>query len=367
MRRHLYRNLPPMNKRTLFSAVILLATLAVFVVSVSAHEDEHTFTDVKDTHKNMPAIEYLVSIGTLQGYDDGTFKPGNTVNRAEIMKILVKGQGIDPDPSLYKDCFPDVTDEWFATSVCYAEAEGWVNGYLDGTFKPANTVNKVEAIKMLVNALGLDDRLPDSVTEALFDDTDSSQWYAPYLKVAKNLNLLEISSGNFNPTAGMNRAGISENIFRTLVSKDNALEAYTEENRNAFLASAGLGNLVGVQEDEPNEDTETSETVTDETAEEEAEEPAGTIVKSFDLTARQWTFTPDTITVQQGDTVHFTITSEDVAHGFFLPEFNVSETLSPGQVTEAEFVADQKGTFTFSCNVFCGSGHSQMNGTLVVE
>src|SRR3989338_8827261 len=126
-----------------FLIPLTISTLILFGLPVLAHEDAHTFSDVGDTHLNMPAIEYLVSIGTLQGYEDGTFKPDNTVNRAEIMKILVKGQGIDPDPATFNHCFPDVNDEWFAVSVCYAKAQGWVSGYPDGNFKPANTVNKV--------------------------------------------------------------------------------------------------------------------------------------------------------------------------------------------------------------------------------
>ena len=348
-----------------FLIPLALSTLILFGLPVLAHEGTHTFGDVGDTHLNMPAIEYLVSIGTLQGYDDGTFKPDNTVNRAEIMKILVKGQGIDPDPAIFNHCFPDVNDEWFAASICYAKAQDWVSGYPDGNFKPANTVNKVEAVKMLINALGLDNRLPASVNETLFNDTDSTAWYAPYLKVAKELNLLEIASDNFTPIGGMNRAGISENIFRTLIVKDNDLSPYSTTDRNTFLTAGGQGSLVGIDE---TEEISMNDTTADVDMEEDTAPsiPAPSI-QSFELTARQWEFEPGTLTVKQGDTVHLTITSTDVSHGFYLPAFNVSETLIPGETVRVEFVADQKGTFTFSCNVFCGSGHSHMNGTLVVE
>lgn len=89
--------------------------------------------------------------------------------------------------------------------------------------------------------------------------------------------------------------------------------------------------------------------------------------KSFTMTASQFEFSPSTITVNQGDTVVLTITSSDVTHGFSLPEFGVSENLEPGQTVSVQFVADKKGTFTFSCSVFCGSGHSSMKGTLKVQ
>ncbi len=90
-------------------------------------------------------------------------------------------------------------------------------------------------------------------------------------------------------------------------------------------------------------------------------------VKEISITAKQWEFVPNTITVSQGEKVRLKITSVDVAHGFTLPDFGVSAYLAPGQQTSVEFVADKKGTFSFFCNVACGAGHSQMKGVLIVQ
>lgn len=217
---------------------VLMTVLLIPTASAS------TFGDVASSNTNYVAIEYLVSIGTLEGYSDGTFKPNQTINRAELMKILVAGQGIDPDENTYKNCFPDVTTDWYAKYVCYAHEEGWVDGYPDGTFQPATTVNKVEEVKMLVNALGLDSMLPSSVSMTLFTDTDSSAWYAPYLYVAKDLNLLEISSGNFRPSGDMDRSGVAENIYRTLVVQGMDVDAFSEESQTAFLTQNNLTSLI---------------------------------------------------------------------------------------------------------------------------
>lgn len=91
------------------------------------------------------------------------------------------------------------------------------------------------------------------------------------------------------------------------------------------------------------------------------------VVKSFSMTAKQWEFVPATITVNKGDTVKLTIESVDVDHGFNLFAFGVNENLKPGQSVTVEFVADKVGTHSFTCNVFCGHGHSAMSGTLVVN
>lgn len=89
--------------------------------------------------------------------------------------------------------------------------------------------------------------------------------------------------------------------------------------------------------------------------------------KEFNVIAKKWDFSPDTITVNEGDTVILNIESIDVDHGIAIPNFGVNEFLSPGNTVKIEFVADKKGSFSFSCNVFCGSGHSSMEGTLVVQ
>ena len=94
---------------------------------------------------------------------------------------------------------------------------------------------------------------------------------------------------------------------------------------------------------------------------------AAAAVKDFTITARQWQFDPSTITVQQGDMVKLSIQSMDVTHGFSLSAFGINEQLSPGKTVNIEFVADKKGTFPFACSVVCGSGHTGMRGTLVVE
>ncbi len=91
-----------------------------------------------------------------------------------------------------------------------------------------------------------------------------------------------------------------------------------------------------------------------------------TTVKEFDLVAKQFNFEPNTITVNQGDTVVLNITGADVPHGFSLPDFNINETITPNQTKTIEFVANKAGTFTFSCSVVCGTGHDSMKGELVV-
>lgn len=90
-------------------------------------------------------------------------------------------------------------------------------------------------------------------------------------------------------------------------------------------------------------------------------------VKEFEIKAKQWSFEPSVITINEGDIVKLSISSVDVTHGMRLAEFGVSEILKPGEVVNVEFLANKKGTFSFFCTVPCGSGHGNMRGTLIVK
>ena len=99
-------------------------------------------------------------------------------------------------------------------------------------------------------------------------------------------------------------------------------------------------------------------------------QPAPTPVKktvTFNLTAKQWAFEPSKMTVSQGDDVVINIKSVDVHHSFVINAYDVDVDLEPNKAQTVRFTADKKGTFTFFCDVFCGAGHSDMVGTLVVE
>ncbi len=117
-----------------------------------------------------------------------------------------------------------------------------------------------------------------------------------------------------------------------------------------------------------NGDTNSATTATKKATQPTTLQPAtGASVKEFKMTAKQWEFQPSTITVNKGDLVKLSVTSVDVSHGFGLPDFNVSEFLSPGKTVNIEFVADKVGSYSFFCNVACGVGHSGMRGVLIVQ
>lgn len=90
-------------------------------------------------------------------------------------------------------------------------------------------------------------------------------------------------------------------------------------------------------------------------------------IKEFKVKAFQFGFEPSTITVNKGDKVRIIAESLDVPHGFAIDEYGINLYLDGLRSKTAEFVADKAGTFTFYCNVLCGTGHRKMRGKLIVK
>ena len=91
--------------------------------------------------------------------------------------------------------------------------------------------------------------------------------------------------------------------------------------------------------------------------------PKARVIK---VVAKKFEFVPGEIHVKQGETVTLRFTAPEVPMGFNLADFNLRTDIVPGKVASLTLTPDKTGTFTFLCDVFCGSGHEDMSGTLIV-
>lgn len=107
------------------------------------------FSDVPVSDPYAKSIAYLKKRGVATGYEDGTFKPSRMLSRAELLKLIVRAKNAYPYSLEYSRCFVDVKTEWFASSVCYAQSKGWIQGYEDHTFRPSQNIISSEARKMV--------------------------------------------------------------------------------------------------------------------------------------------------------------------------------------------------------------------------
>jgi cytochrome c oxidase subunit 2 len=84
------------------------------------------------------------------------------------------------------------------------------------------------------------------------------------------------------------------------------------------------------------------------------------------IAAKRFEYTPSEITLKKGVPVVLEFTSLDRAHGFLVPQLGLRAEIKPGETTRVRIVPDRTGTFPFHCNVFCGTGHDDMEGEIVV-
>ena len=84
------------------------------------------------------------------------------------------------------------------------------------------------------------------------------------------------------------------------------------------------------------------------------------------ISAKRFEYSPNVIKVKVNTPVVLELTTLDRVHGFAIPDLKLEAEIKPGEITRVRFVPQKTGTFAFHCNVFCGSGHEDMTGELVV-
>ena len=171
------------------------------------------FSDVPQTHENYVAINYLNTENVISGYEDGTFRPGQTVNRAEALKILLVGNAVAIEDAAAASGFTDVAPgDWFAKYVDTAKNLGIVAGNPDGTFAPGRTVTRAEFLKMLLAMNGFNTE--KWINQQLFADVPADAWYAPYMNYAGQAGLVvKDEQNNLMPAGELTRGQVAEIFY----------------------------------------------------------------------------------------------------------------------------------------------------------
>lgn len=118
-----------------------------------------SFPDVADDAVYAEAAEYLNEVGIMQGDTQGNFNPNKNVTRAQMAAIICRMLGETESLEKTETNFSDVPASYWASGYIAKAAElGVIGGYQDGSFKPDNTVTYEQAVAMVVRAVGLDEQ-----------------------------------------------------------------------------------------------------------------------------------------------------------------------------------------------------------------
>jgi len=195
-----------------FIALIALTITSFMQALPVKAQDFSGFSDVPTSYDYSDAVSYLKDLKVVEGYGDGTYKPINTINRAEFTKIVLLSAGYKPEGS---NCFPDVTEGWFAPYVCKAKDIGLVAGYPDGTFKPERPINFAEAGKII--SIGMNVSLNDS-----YQDT----WFHKYVDALDKDKSIPPSIDTFGQY--VNRGEMAEMIWRIKTGQKKDSKTYDD-------------------------------------------------------------------------------------------------------------------------------------------
>ncbi len=186
--------------RKIISTMTVGIMIGVTTISVQAE------TKLNDTYSHWAnkQIQEFINNGCINGYEDGTFKPDNSITRAEFIKIVNNYFGFS---SKSNKSFNDVSSrDWFYNDVCIAKEAGYINGYEDGNFRPDKTITREEVAKIFVSIKHNKDFTYDKI-QNFVDSSNVSEWAKPYVEgaiEAKYINGNE--KGELNLTNNITRA-----------------------------------------------------------------------------------------------------------------------------------------------------------------
>ena len=151
---------------------------------------QNAFPDVDAGSWYNNAISVMSKMGTINGYPDGTFRPNGAVTRAEIAAMAARFARQMQMIPINDLRFSDVAGHWAKEDIEYAAEIGWVNGYLDGTYKPGQNMTRAEFMTLINRML---ERVPETSGDLLpdemirwADNADPGAWY--YLTVQEATN-----------------------------------------------------------------------------------------------------------------------------------------------------------------------------------
>ena len=218
--------------------IFVFAFTSMYMVAPAAD-----FSDVASDYAHYEAITALVDQGIINGYEDGTFKPENTITRAEFSKLLA----VSSAPSGYTfsattTTFPDIADMnaphgWAVPYISYAVSTKAINGYTDGTFQAGNPVTYGEAIKMIVCTLGY----------GPVADTTLTPWYQGYLNIANQIGLTKNAAALGDSPA--NRGIVAHLIYNMLDCPVLTQTGVDASGKPIYSQGSGEGSSFGESKD----------------------------------------------------------------------------------------------------------------------
>ena len=221
-----------MRQKTLLPVIVfLLALFVTFGTNTAGAAESDAFKDVQD-HWAKEYIKQLVDYGIIAGYPDNTFRPNDTITRAEFVKMVVQAELTNPDDlatsinpkQLSKGVptpFKDTAGHWVAKQGYLQQAIAWKwvkpAEYSGQYFQPDKNIERVEMARILARAIGAGNSSIYKDAELEFSDQDKiTEEFRGYVKVAVEKKLINgyPEDGTFRPNTTATRAEASKMVSK---------------------------------------------------------------------------------------------------------------------------------------------------------
>lgn len=195
------------------------------------------FSDVPTNYTFYDEIEYLSNEQIISGFTEGSFKPNNTVTRAQAAIMISKSLDLNGEPrnTNFKDVTSTVTGSGYIAS---AVEKGIISGFTDGTYRPNDPVTRGQMAIFLNRAF----TLTIGQANSFKDVTSNMAAYQSIINVAANGIASGYSDGNYRPDQSVTRGQFSAFMARTLEPNFRSLPAMVVK----FL-NVGQGDAIFIQ------------------------------------------------------------------------------------------------------------------------
>ncbi|WP_461671162.1 S-layer homology domain-containing protein, partial [Mycobacterium tuberculosis] len=181
---------------------------------VTPEEPAVALSDIK-YHWAAQQIEKAVQRQIVKGYPDGTFKPDAAASRAEFIVMLMNAMKLGTEGAALGFTDSGQIGDWARQAVARAVEAEIINGYEDGSFRPGARITRAEVVVMIGRALGLSPAAGDSTGFA--DEDDIPQWARGIVAIAHDLGIVNGRGNNrFNPNEQATRAEVITILLRIL-------------------------------------------------------------------------------------------------------------------------------------------------------
>lgn len=194
-----------------FSALLMIIGVCIQPLFASFHDSMD--------HMYASAITQLSEAGIVGGYKDGTFRPDQSITRAEMLKIIMRAAEI-PLQENNSNCFRDVKNkDRFADYVCTAKTHEIIQWYEDGSFRPNTTVTIAEGLKIALKGFGIR------------TESTTGEWYQEYLDFVHKNGIF--SQYSIYPHKGMTR-GMMAHLTASIINNTGKQRTGSRNNKSSW-------------------------------------------------------------------------------------------------------------------------------------